>query len=155
MSELNKKAPLDVLVKDGDKDVSLRDMLGKYVVLYFYPKDDTPGCTKESCSFRDYNGDIKKLGAEVIGVSKDDHKSHEKFRDKYSLDFTLWSDMDGKLADALGVWGEKSFMGRKFMGMHRKTFIIDPEGKIVYEWQEVKPEGHAEEVLNILKNLMN
>lgn len=147
------KAPsVSVLDSDGNK-VSLKDFLGKWVVLYFYPKDDTPGCTKEACSIRDIRAEIKKAGAEVIGVSKDSPKSHLKFIDKYKLNFTLWSDEDHKLIEAFGSWQEKKFMGRTYMGTLRTTFIIDPKGKIVHVFEKVTPDTHGDDILAALKSI--
>ncbi len=155
MLQIGKKAPLNVQVMGKDeKEVSLKDFLGKYVVLYFYPKDMTPGCTTQACSFRDAEAELKKLGAVVIGVSKDGLKAHEKFTAKYELNFPLWADENHALADAFGVWGERKFMGRTYMGMSRSTFLIDPDGVIVHVWEKAKPEGHAGEVAAVLKNLL-
>ena len=127
--------------------VSLKDLRGQKVVLYFYPKDDTPGCTKEACSFRDAWAKFKKRGITVLGVSPDSEASHKKFETKYSLPFTLLADRDHEIADAYGVWGEKKFMGRTYMGVHRATFLIDEKGKIKKVFEKVKPEDHASEVL--------
>ena len=134
---------------DGRK-MSLSDYKGKNVILYFYPKDDTPGCTKEACGFRDQFAEIKKRGALVLGVSKDPAKSHKKFTEKFKLPFPLLSDEDHKIAEAYGVWGEKKFMGRTYMGMHRVTFLIDGSGHIKKIWRTVKPDEHTEEVLAAL-----
>ena len=127
--------------------VNLKDFRGQKVVLYFYPKDDTPGCTKEACSFRDAFSKFKKKGIAVLGVSPDSEASHKKFATKYSLPFTLLADPDREIAEAYGVWGEKKFMGRKYMGVHRTTFLIDEKGKIKKVFEKVKPEDHASEVL--------
>jgi peroxiredoxin Q/BCP len=127
--------------------VSLSDFKGKYVVLCFYPRDDTPGCTKEACGFRDADEKLKKAGAVVLGVSVDSVKSHEKFIQKFKLPFTLLADEDRSIVQKYGVWGQKSFMGRKYMGTHRVTFLIDPGGKLKRIWPTVKPEAHAAEVL--------
>lgn len=129
------------------EEVSLSRLKGKHVVLYFYPKDDTPGCTKEACAFKDHFAAFKKKGVAVLGVSIDPVKSHQKFVDKYQLPFPLLSDEDKKIVNAYGVWGEKTFMGRKYMGTNRVTFWIAPDGKIRRIWWKVKPEEHAEEVL--------
>jgi len=134
----------------GGLELSLSDLRGKNVILYFYPKDDTPGCTKEACGFRDYFAEMRKRGALVVGVSKDTAKSHEKFAEKFDLPFPLLSDQDHKIAEAYGVWGEKKFMGRTFMGMHRVTFLIGEDGRIRKIWRQVKPDVHAEEVLEAL-----
>ena len=131
----------------GGPDISLSDLRAKNVVLYFYPKDDTPGCTKEACGFRDCFAEIRKRGALVVGVSKDTAKSHEKFSKKFDLPFPLLSDADHKIAEAYGVWGEKKFMGRKYMGVNRMTFLIDEKGKIKKVYEKVKPDDHAQEVL--------
>jgi len=127
--------------------VSLKDLRGQKVVLYFYPKDDTPGCTKEACSFRDGFAKFKKGGIKVLGVSPDSEASHKKFETKYKLPFTLLADKDHAIADAYGVWGEKKFMGRTYMGVRRTTFLIDENGKIKKVFEKVKPEDHASEVL--------
>ena len=127
--------------------VSLKDLRGQKVVLYFYPKDDTPGCTKEACSFRDDFATFKKRGITVLGVSPDSEASHKKFETKYKLPFTLLADKDHAIADAYGVWGEKKFMGRTYMGVQRTTFLIDEKGKIKKVFEKVKPEDHASEVL--------
>ena len=127
--------------------VSLKDLRGQKVVLYFYPKDDTPGCTKEACSFRDAFSQFKKKGIAVLGVSPDSEASHQKFVTKYKLPFTLLADTDRSIAEAYGVWGEKKFMGRTYMGVHRITFLIDEKGKIKKIFEKVKPEDHASEVL--------
>ena len=131
---------------DGET-VNLKDFRGKKVVLYFYPKDDTPGCTKEACSFRDAFSKFKKQGITILGVSPDSEKSHQKFVAKYKLPFTLLADTDHSIADAYGVYGEKKFMGRTYMGIHRTTFLIDEKGKIKKVFEKVKPEDHADEVL--------
>ena len=127
--------------------INLKDFRGRKVVLYFYPKDDTPGCTKEACSFRDAFSKFKKQGINVLGVSPDSEASHKKFATKYQLPFTLVADKDHTIADAYGVYGEKKFMGRKYMGVHRTTFLIDEKGKIKKVFEKVKPEEHASEVL--------
>src|SRR5439155_1406966 len=115
--------------------------------LYFYPKDDTPGCTKEACAFRDHFSDFKQKGAVVLGISTDAVKSHDKFVAKFKLPFTLLADDDKQIVQAYGVWGQKSFMGRKYMGTHRVTFLIGPDGRIRRVWPKVKPEEHADEGL--------
>jgi peroxiredoxin Q/BCP len=141
------RAPSFTAATSGGGKVSLSDYKGRNVILYFYPKDDTPGCTKEACAFRDYFAEFKKKGAVVLGVSTDPVKSHDKFVEKFKLPFTLLADDDKKIVEAYGVWGEKMFMGRKYMGTHRVTFLIGPDGKIRKIWPTVKPEEHAEEVL--------
>ena len=132
--------------------VSLKDLRGQKVVLYFYPKDDTPGCTKEACSFRDSFSQFKKKGIAVLGVSPDSEASHQKFVTKYKLPFTLLADSDRSIAEAYGVWGEKKFMGRTYMGVHRTTFLIDEKGKIKKIFEKVKPDEHAREVLEAFQD---
>jgi peroxiredoxin Q/BCP len=143
-------APEFSVSTNGGGTVSLTDYKGKNVILYFYPKDDTPGCTKEACAFRDNFSAFKKKGAVVLGVSPDPVKSHDKFVDKFKLPFTLLADVDKKIVSAYGVWGEKTFMGRKYMGTHRVTFLIGPDGHIKKIWPLVKPDEHAAEVLAAL-----
>ena len=145
------KAPEFTAPTNGGGRISLADFKGKHVVLYFYPRDDTPGCTKEACAFRDHFTAFKKKGAVVLGVSVDSVKAHDKFADKFKLPFTLVSDEDKKIVEAYGVWGEKSFMGRKYLGTHRVTFLIGSDGRIKKIWPQVKPEEHAEEVLAALE----
>jgi len=129
-----------------------KDLLGKRVVVYFYPRDDTPGCTKEACGFRDAHADLRKAGAVVLGVSADPVKSHVKFTDKYQLPFALVSDSGASVAQAFGAWGEKVFMGRRYLGMHRMTFLIGGDGKVARIWDTVKPENHAGEVLAAVRS---
>ena len=141
------KAP-EFAVTDGEGNiVRLKDLRGKKVVLYFYPKDDTPGCTKEACAFRDAFSKFKKRGIEVLGVSLDSEKSHQKFAQKFGLPFRLLADTNKEVSEAYGTYGEKKFMGRKYMGNHRMTFLIDEKGKIKKVFEKVKPDEHAEEVL--------
>ncbi len=141
------KAP-DFTVRDGEgQTVRLKDLRGKKVVLYFYPKDDTPGCTKEACSFRDSFAKFKKRDIEVLGVSFDSEAKHKKFAQKFDLPFRLLADTDRSIAESFGTYGEKKFMGRTYMGIHRMTFLIDEKGKIKKIFNKVKPEEHAEEVL--------
>jgi peroxiredoxin Q/BCP len=140
-------APVFTAKNAGGETVRLKDLRGQKVVLYFYPKDDTPGCTKEACSFRDAFADFKKRGIEVLGVSVDSEASHKKFAAKYKLPFTLLADPDHGIADAYGVYGEKKFMGRTYMGVKRITFLIDEKGKVKKVFEKVKPEEHAQEVL--------
>ncbi len=130
--------------------MSLSDFAGHWLVLYFYPKDDTPGCTIEACSFRDTHDEITRLGAQVVGISKDDATSHDKFKAKYDLSFHLLTDADGKTMEAYGAWGKKMF-GKE--GILRKTFIITPDGKIAKEFGRVTPEGHGHQVAETLKEL--
>ncbi|HXT40556.1 MAG TPA: thioredoxin-dependent thiol peroxidase [Candidatus Angelobacter sp.] len=144
------KAPEFTAGANGGGTVSLADFKGKHVVLYFYPRDDTPGCTKEACAFRDNFAALRKEGAVVLGISVDSVKAHDKFVKKFRLPFTLVSDEDKKIVEAYGVWGEKQFMGRKYLGTHRVTFLIGPDGRIKRIWPQVKPEEHAEEVLAAL-----
>jgi peroxiredoxin Q/BCP len=153
------KKELNLPVKEGDRApafeahttsgevIRLADLKGKEVVLYFYPKDDTPGCTKEACSFRDAYGDFKKKGAVVLGVSPDPAKAHDRFTKKFSLPFPLLLDEEKKIINAYGVWGQKTFWGRKYMGVYRVTFLIGKDGRIKKIWPDVKPEDHASEVL--------
>lgn len=129
---------------------ALRDYRGRWVVLYFYPADDTPGCTTEACQFRDVHAEIEAAGAVVLGVSPDDPASHARFRDKYGLPFTLLADVDHRVAEAYGVWQLKTSYGRSQMGVVRSTFLIDPEGRIARVWPKVKADGHAAEVLAAL-----
>ena len=143
-------APAFTVDTSGGGRLSLADFLGQNVILYFYPKDDTPGCTKEACAFRDGYADFKKRGAVVLGVSTDPVKAHDKFVKKFELPFTLLADTDKKIVEAYGVWGEKVFMGRKYLGTHRVTFLIGSDGKIKKIWPKVKPEEHAAEVLAAL-----
>ena len=148
------KAPTHIKVLDSSgKQVSLADFGGKRVALYFYPKDDTAGCTKEACSIRDWRDELGKIDVEVIGVSKDAPKSHQKFIEKYGLNFTLWSDEERKLMEAFGVWQKKKFMGREYMGTVRQTFAIDRDGKIIRVWEKVTPDGHGEEIYNFFREL--
>jgi peroxiredoxin Q/BCP len=142
------KAP-DFSVRDASGNtVRLKDLRGKKVVLYFYPKDDTPGCTKEACAFRDSFAKFRKHGIEILGVSLDNEKSHQKFAQKYDLPFRLLADTDRAVSESYGTYGEKKFMGRKYMGNHRMTFLIDEKGRIKKVFSKVKPEAHAEEVLD-------
>lgn len=134
-------------------ETSLTDLKGKKIVLYFYPKDDTPGCTTEACAFRDHVKSYHDLNAVIIGVSKDPLSKHDKFIEKYGLPFELLSDVDHQLAEAFGAWDQKSLYGKLFMGMIRSTFLIDEDGKIVREWRKVKVAGHVEEVLEAARAL--
>ena len=152
--QVGKKAPAFNLKDQNGKAHALSQYAGKWTLLYFYPKDDTPGCTKEACMLRDNFPAFKKLGITVFGVSADDEKSHKKFEEKYELPFTLLSDIGHVVAEKYGAWGLKKFMGKEYDGMHRVSFLIDGEGKIAKVYEKVKPEMHAEEVLADLKELM-
>ncbi len=147
------KAPAFSAPTQGDGKTSLKDHLGKWVVLYFYPKDNTPGCNKQACAFRDQHPDFEKIDAVILGVSVDSPKSHDKFITKFDLPFTLVSDEDKKIVEKYGVWGEKKFMGRTYDGTYRVTFLIDTKGKIAHIWPKVKPEPHAAEVLEKINEL--
>jgi thioredoxin-dependent peroxiredoxin len=147
------QAPAFTLTADDGSKVKLADLKGSPVVLYFYPADDTPGCTKEACAFRDRAAELKKLGAKVYGVSPDDVASHVKFRDKFKLNFPLLADPDHKVAQAYGAWREKNMYGNKKMGIARSTFLIGPDGVVKKSWKAVKVDGHDEQVLAALKEL--
>lgn len=152
MVEEGKKAPDFTLPDQNGEKVKLSDLKGKYVVLYFYPKDDTPGCTKEACNFRDSFPKFDKTDAVILGVSPDSVASHKKFAEKYKLPFQLLADEDKKVVEKYGVWKEKSMYGKKYMGVERTTFIIDPEGKIKKIFPKVKVDNHHKEVLEALKD---
>lgn len=151
--EVGDKAPDFTLPGDGGKTVSLSALAGKTVVLFFYPKDNTPGCTKEACGFRDALPDFSAVDAVVIGISKDSPKSHDAFKAKQRLNFPLASDEDGSVCDAYGVWKEKSLYGRTFLGIERSTFLIDGTGVVRRIWRKVKVPGHVEEVLAAVREL--
>lgn len=151
--EVGKKAPAFTLTAQDGKKIKLSDLKGSPVVLYFYPKDDTPGCTKEACAFRDRKAELEKLGAKVLGVSPDTVESHVKFRDKYSLNFPLLADPDHAVAEKYGAWREKSMYGKRFMGIQRSTYLIDADGQVAQVWPNVKVDGHDDQVLEALKNL--
>lgn len=151
--DIGDAAPDFTAATDGGGAVSLASLKGKTVVLYFYPKDDTPGCTTESIGFRDALADFEAAGAVLLGVSKDSVKKHDKFKAKYELNFPLLSDEDGALCEAYGVWVEKSMYGRKYMGIDRSTFIIDGAGNIRHAWRKVKVPGHVDAVLAAVKTL--
>ena len=151
--EIGDKAPSFTLPTDGGGKISLNDFKGKPVVLYFYPKDDTSGCTAEACAFRDQLPDFSKLKTTVIGVSRDSTASHDKFKTKYKLPFPLAADEDGKICEAYGVWVEKSMYGRNYMGVERSTFLIDGKGTLRGVWRKVKVPGHVEAVLEAAKAL--
>lgn len=146
-------APEFTLPAHDGTQVSLGSLLGSPVVLYFYPKDDTPGCTTEAKNFRDHMDRLLQLGAQVLGVSPDDVESHRRFRDKYSLNFPLLSDVDHRVAEQYGAWGEKSRNGQTAMGIRRSTFLIDADGVVRRVWQDVKPANHAQETIEALEEL--
>ena len=152
--KVNSKAPIFKLPSTSKKDYSLKDSIGKYVIIYFYPKDDTPGCTIETNDFNKLLPKFKKLNCEVLGVSKDSLKSHEKFREKYKIKFNLLADEEIKVLKKYKVWGKKKFMGREFMGIIRTTYLIDKKGKIIKVWDNVKVKNHAKEVLETLQNIV-
>jgi peroxiredoxin Q/BCP len=143
-------APEFELPSDSGETVKLSSLRGKPVVLYFYPKDDTPGCTTQACGIRDAYGEFERAGAVVLGVSPDDERSHVKFRDKYELPFPLLADTDHAVAERYGVWGEKTYMGRTYMGVNRSTFVIDEDGIVKKVLPNVKPATHADDVLAVL-----
>ena len=150
MVEEGKPAPDFALTSDEGATVRLSELRGKPVVVYFYPKDDTPGCTAQACGIRDNYDGFGERGAVVLGISPDDESSHVKFKQKYGLPFTLLADPDHKVADAYGVWGERSMYGKKYMGIERSTFVIDPEGNVSKVMRRVKPDTHAQQVLDAL-----
>ncbi len=144
----------DFSLADENGDLRrLSDYRGKVVVLYFYPKDDTPGCTTEACGFRDQYEDYERAGVVVIGISPDDIKKHQKFKTKYNLPFTLLADTDHSVCDAYGVWGRKKFMGKEYDGVFRTTFLIGKDGTILRVFENVKPEGHSQEILKVLDEI--
>lgn len=148
------KAPAFTLVTDQGQKVKLSDYVGQPVVLYFYPKDDTPGCTKEACAFRDCSQKLAAHQAIVLGVSADDVPSHARFRDKYRLNFPLLADVDHVVAEKYGAWREKNMYGKKSMGIQRSTFLIDSQGKVAKVWKRVQTEGHDQQVLQALQELI-
>ena len=153
MLKINTKAPTFNLSSTSGNSYSLKDSIDKYVVLYFYPKDDTPGCTIETNDFNKLLTKFKKLNCDVLGISKDDLKSHNKFKEKYKIKFDLLADDKIKIVKSYKVWAKKKFMGREFMGIVRSTFLIDPRGKIVKIWDNVKVKDHAQEVFDTLKSI--
>tara|TARA_B100000131_G_C18082203_1_gene598668 strand:- start:398 stop:859 length:462 start_codon:yes stop_codon:yes gene_type:complete len=153
MVKLNNKAPNFKAQSTSNKTYSLNDSKGKYVVLYFYPKDDTPGCTIETKDFNSLLSKFKKLNCEIYGISKDDLKSHNKFKEKYKVKFNLLADVEKKIIKDYKVWGKKKFMGKEFMGIIRTTFLIDKKGKVIKIWKNVKVKDHAKEVLNFLEGI--
>jgi peroxiredoxin Q/BCP len=150
--EEGKPAPDFELPSDAGETVKLSSLRGKPVVLYFYPKDDTPGCTKQACAIRDAWGDFERAGAVVLGVSPDDASSHVKFKQKYELPFTLLADPDHTVSTEYGVWGERSYMGRKYLGIERSTFVIGEDGTVKKVMRKVKPDTHADDVLAVLSS---
>ncbi len=153
MIKENTKAPDFKLPSTSKQDYSLKDSIGNYVIIYFYPKDDTPGCTTETNDFNKLLPKFKKLNCEILGISKDNLKSHEKFKNKYKIKFDLLADEEKKVLKKYKVWAKKKFMGREFLGIVRTTFLIDKKGKILKIWNNVKVNGHAQEVLETLENI--
>lgn len=151
--EEGSKAPSFTLTSDDGTKVKLADLKGSIVVLYFYPKDDTPGCTKEACAFRDRESELTKHGVNVLGVSPDDKDSHAAFRDKFNLNFPLLADKDHKVAEKYGAWREKNMYGKVSMGIQRSTFLIDADGKIAKVWKRVQVDGHDAKVLEAVAKL--
>lgn len=151
--EVGGKAPAFTAVSDSGKKVNLSDFKGQAVVLYFYPKDDTPGCTKQACAFRDASEQLENLGAVVLGVSPDEEASHAKFRDKFSLNFPLLADPEHSLSESYGAWREKNMYGKKSMGVQRSTYLIGGDGMIVKVWKKVSVDGHDTAVLEALQEL--
>ena len=147
------KAPDFTIATDGGGTFCLSEMMGQNVIIYFYPKDDTPGCTKEACEFRDSLPDFSKSSSKIIGISKDTVAKHDKFKSKYELPFTLGADLEGAVCEAYGTWVEKSMYGRQYMGIERATFLVDKEGVVQGIWRKVKVKGHVEEVLAAVQNL--
>jgi peroxiredoxin Q/BCP len=148
--EEGKPAPDFELKSDSGETVRLSELQGKQVVIYFYPKDDTPGCTAQACGIRDVYGEFERAGAVVLGISPDDEASHAKFKDKYGLPFTLLADDGHQVADEYGVWGEKKYMGRTYMGVDRSTFVVGEDGNVKKVLPNVKPDTHADDVLAVL-----
>lgn len=155
MLKVGDTAPINTnLISASGEEVTLKSFLNdKYLLVYFYPKDDTPACTTEACELRDFNNDIKALGTVIVGISKDNTKSHNKFKKKFNLNFELLSDEDHKLQEEFGVWQLKKFMRKEFMGTLRTTFLLNNKGKILKVWENVKAEGHAKEVYEYIKEL--
>jgi peroxiredoxin Q/BCP len=151
--EAGKKAPDFTLPADDGGKLRLSDLRGRPVVLYFYPRDNTPGCTREACAFRDRQAELKKLGAHLLGVSPDSVVSHEKFRDQHRLNFPLLADADHKVAEKYGAWREKNLYGKKSLGIQRSTFLIDSGGKVARVWKKVNVDGHDDEVIAALAEL--
>lgn len=153
--EPGKRAPAFTLTADDGKKVRLADLKGKPVVLYFYPRDDTPGCTREACAFRDQQARLRELGAVVLGVSPDSVESHVKFRNKYQLNFPLLADTEHQVSEKYGAWREKNMYGKRTMGIQRSTYLIDTDGKVAALWKRVSVDGHDEQVLKALQALQN
>jgi peroxiredoxin Q/BCP len=151
--EPGQKAPAFTLTADDGRKVRLADLKGRPIVLYFYPKNDTPGCTKEACAFRDRRAKLERLGAQVFGVSPDDVASHGRFRDKYGLNFPLLADPDHAVAEKYGAWREKNMYGKKSMGVQRSTYLIDADGKVARVWKRVQVDGHDQQVIEALEEL--
>lgn len=151
MLKKNTTAPEFKLPDENGDIQELVDFQGEYVLLYFYPKDDTPGCTTEACEFRDDYAEYEKAGVKILGVSPDSPKSHKKFKEKYGLPFILLSDEDHKVCEAYEVWGKKSMYGREYYGVLRTSFLIDKEGNILEIFENVKPKGHSQQILSVLK----
>jgi thioredoxin-dependent peroxiredoxin len=151
MPDVGEKAPAFSLQDQSGKTVKLSDFKGRKVVLYFYPKDDTPGCTREACAFRDEHSGLQKAGAVVLGVSPDSGPSHARFAGKYKLPFPLLADTDHTVSEKYGAWGEKTLYGRKFMGITRSTFLVDEAGKVARVWPKVKVDGHVDQVLGAVR----
>lgn len=153
MIDIGDKVPGLTLPDDAGKPVALSDLEGQVYVLYFYPKDDTPGCTKEACAFRDNIASLNQLDCKVFGISRDDAQSHVKFKQKFNLNFPLLSDLDGKLCEAFGVWKLRSMYGKEFMGIERSTFVVDATGKVAAAWRKVNVDGHVDEVIREVQAL--
>ncbi len=151
--EPGQRAPAFTLTADDGSKVRLADLKGRPVVVYFYPRDDTPGCTREACAFRDQQATLKKLGAQVLGISSDSTESHGKFRDKYRLNFPLLSDPNHAVAEKYGAWREKNMYGKKSLGIQRSTYLIDSDGKVAKVWKAVKVDGHDAQVVAALGEL--
>ena len=151
MLAIGSPAPTTTVITDQGESVTLQDYAGSFVVLYTYPKDDTPGCTAEACSFRDQSAAITKAGGIILGISRDSVASHQKFKEKYQLNFTLLSDPDHLLIEELGAWGEKVNYGKKSMGIIRSTFIFNPKGELIKVWPKVSPQSHGEEIAAFLQ----
>ncbi len=153
MIDTGDKVPNVSLPDEEGRPVSFADLEGQVYVLYFYPKDDTPGCTKEACAFRDNFAQLGRLDAKVFGISRDDAESHRKFKEKFDLNFPLLSDLDGSVCDTFGVWKLRSMYGKEFMGIERSTFLVGKDGKIAKAWRKVNVEGHVDEVIAAISAL--